>query len=116
MRLKRAWASKRVEISFSKSAFSDLEEIKTYCLELDIPTVGADLVISTVEHIETLLECPDIGRVVPEFTENHIRELIHPPYRIVYLRGLASLQIIRIWRSERLLEITQVNEPSNLYK
>jgi plasmid stabilization system protein ParE len=100
-----------MEISFSKSAISDLEDIKAYYLELDIPAVGADLVISIVEHIETLLDYPDIGRVVPEFGEEHIRELIHPPYRIVYLRGLGSLQIIRIWRSQRLLEIDQVNQP-----
>jgi toxin ParE1/3/4 len=116
VRPKRALASKLVEISFSKSALSDLEEIKAYYLELDIPTVGDDLVTSIFQHIETLVDYPEIGRVVPEFTENHIRELIHPPYRIVYLRGLNSLQIIRIWRSERLLEINQVNEPSNLYK
>lgn len=115
MRLKRAWASKRLEISFSKSAISDLEEIKAYHLELDIPAVGADLVISVVEHTETLVDYPDIGRVVPEFTENHIRELIHPPYRMVYLRGSNSLQIIRIWRSEILLEINQVNEAPNPY-
>ena len=109
-------ASKLVEILFSKSALSDLEEIKAYYSGLDIPTVGDDLFISIFQHIETLIDYPDIGRVVPECTENHIRELIHPPYRIVYLRGLKSLQIIRIWRSERLLEINQVNEPSNLFK
>jgi toxin ParE1/3/4 len=116
VRPKRAWASKLVEISFSKSAISDLEDIKAYYLELDIPAVGNDFIASIFQHIRTLADHPDIGRVVPEFTENHIRELIHPPYRIVYLRGLGALQIIRIWRSERLLEINQVNEPSNLYK
>jgi toxin ParE1/3/4 len=92
-----------VEITFSQSAISDLE-------------VGNDLVISVFAHIETLIDHPDISRVVPEFGEEHIRELIHPPYRIVYLRGLGSLQIIRIWRSERLLEINQVNQPLAVYK
>ena len=105
-----------MEISFSQSALGDLEEIVAYHQEQAIPAVGNDLVISMFEHIETLLDHPDIGRVVPEFTENHIRELIHPPYRIVYLRGSGQLQIIRIWRSERLLEIDQINEPPAIYK
>jgi plasmid stabilization system protein ParE len=68
VRLTRAWASKLVDISFSKSALSDLEEIKAYYLKLDILAIGADLVISIVEHTETLVDYPEIGRVVPEFT------------------------------------------------
>jgi toxin ParE1/3/4 len=116
VRRKRAWVFKPVEITFSQSAISDLEDIKAYYLGIDIPEVGNDLVISVFAHIETLIDHPDISRVVPEFGEEHIRELIHPPYRIVYLRGLGSLQIIRIWRSERLLEINQVNQPLAVYK
>jgi toxin ParE1/3/4 len=100
-----------VKISFSNSAITDLDEIKSYYLEQGIPKVGDDIITSAFSHIETLLDHPDIGRVVPEFDQQHIRELIHSPYRIVYLRGDNHIQIIRIWRSERLLNINQVNEP-----
>ena len=105
-----------MEISFSQSALSDLEEIVAYNQEQDIPSVANKLVISIVEHIEILQDHPDIGRVVAEFSENYIRELIHPPYRIVYLRGSGQLQIIRIWLSERILEIEQINEFPAFYK
>jgi plasmid stabilization system protein ParE len=98
-----------MEITFSESALSDLEDIKAYYREQDVPAVGIDLLISIFEHTETLIDHPDIGRVVPEFGEEHIRELIHPPFRIVYLRSLKALQIIRIWRSERLLTINEDN-------
>ena len=33
---------------------------------------------------DLLEKFPRIGRVVPEFEEDTIREIIHPPYRILY--------------------------------
>lgn len=99
-----------MKISFASSVLGDIEEIKSYYLEQGVPEVGDDIVESAVAHVETLLDHPDIGRVVPEFDQQHIRELIHSPYRIIYLRGDQVIQIIRIWRSERLLGINQVNE------
>lgn len=105
-----------MEITFSVSALADLEDIKAYYQQLDAPVVGVDFVASIFEHTETLIDHPDIGRIVPEFGEAHIRELIHPPFRIVYLRGLNSAQILRIWRSERLLDINEVNQFPAEYK
>lgn len=40
-----------------------------------------------------------------EFNENNIRELIHSPFRIVYLKEEKIIHIIRGWRSERLLNL-----------
>ena len=100
-----------MKISFASSVLGDIEDIKSYYLEQGVPEVGDDIVESAVAHVETLLDHPDIGRVVPEFDQQYIRELIHSPYRIIYLRGDQLIQIIRIWRSERLLSINQVNEP-----
>ena len=74
--------------------------------------MGDGIIASAFSHIEALVDHPDIDRVVPEFDQQHIGELIHAPYRIVYLRGDSHIQIIRIWRSERLLNINQVNEPT----
>jgi hypothetical protein len=46
-----------------------------------------------------------MGRVVPEFGLEYLRELIHPPFRIVYRRDIKRVRIVRIWRSERLLKL-----------
>ena len=92
-----------MKILFSDSAFSDLEGLREYYFEEGVPDIGHDFVVAIFEHVETLLDHPDIGRVVPEFDQEHIRELIHSPFRIVYLRDDSSIQIIRIWRSERKL-------------
>jgi hypothetical protein len=35
----------------------------------------------------------------------HLRELIRPPFRIVYRRDPKQVSVVRIWRSERLLDV-----------
>ena len=92
-----------MEIHVSSSAVSDLEGIQEYYKNEGVPNVGNDLVSSIIVHIETLGIHPDIGRKVPEFDDEKIRELIHAPFRIVYLRSQAAVHVVRVWRSERLL-------------
>lgn len=58
-----------------------------------------------VTRIERLRDHPDIGRMVPEFGQPLLRELIHPPFRIVYGRDPRYVRIVRIWRSERQLQM-----------
>ena len=89
-----------MKISFSNSAITDLQNIKDYYLEEGIPEIGENFVRSILEQVETMIDHPDIGRIVPEFDEPHIRELIHPPFRIVYMRETKAIQVIRVWRSE----------------
>ncbi|TDR23513.1 type II toxin-antitoxin system RelE/ParE family toxin [Marinicella litoralis] len=96
-----------MKILFSDSAVADLESIKAYYIEQMVAVIGEKFVAAIIEKIETLNDHPDMGRIVPEFDESHIRELIHPPFRVVYLRGKASIQIVRVWRSERLLNLDE---------
>lgn len=94
-----------MKISVAQSAFNDLEDIKSYYLDQGVPDIGHKFVVDIVARIETLSDHPDIGRSVPELNKGYIRELIHPPFRIVYLRELKEIKIIRVWRSERLLRL-----------
>ncbi len=96
-----------MKIFISNSAFSDIESIKEYYENEGISHVGKQYVVSIIDHIQTLSDNPDIGRKVPEFDEEKIRELIHSPFRIVYLREKNSIHIIRVWRSERLLVLPE---------
>ena len=72
-----------------------------------VPEVGLRIVASVIEHIQTLKENPEIRRVVPEFGGTKIRELIHPPFQVVYLKEEHSVHVVRVWRSERLLELAK---------
>lgn len=52
-----------MNISFSKSAITDLEIIKEYYLEQGVPDIDHEFVAAIIEHIETLSAHPDIGRI-----------------------------------------------------
>lgn len=94
-----------MKILVSESAFTDLEDIIEYYKEQEIPKIGTDTVSTIIKHAQVLLKHPEIGRKVPEFNDENIREIIHPPYRIVYLKEIKTVQIIRVWRSERILKL-----------
>ena len=96
-----------MKVFIANSAFNDLESIKAYYKEEGVSYIGEQYVIAIIDHIETLSKHPDIGKKVPEFDEEKIRELIHSPFRIVYLREKSSIHIIRVWRSERLLVLAE---------
>ena len=94
-----------MKVFVANSAYSDLEAIKEYYEAEEVPQVGKAFLEAILKHIETLTDNPSIGRVVPEFGEERIRELIHSPFRIVYLQEQDSIHVIRVWRSERLLKL-----------
>ncbi len=94
---------KHLKISFALSAVSDLEDVLEFYKEQKVPHVGERLVQKVFQDIELLSEHPDMGRIVPEFDLKYLRELIRPPFRIVYRRDTDKIRTVRVWRSERLL-------------
>jgi len=97
----------RVRVEISESAIGDLQEIRAWYEEQNAADVGERLVAEVLDRVETLAENPELGRMVPEFEQNWLRELIHPPFRIVYKREPDAVQIVRVWRSERLLAMPE---------
>ncbi len=95
--------ARKTSITFATSALGDLQEILHYYEEEKVPLVGVKLVNKVIEEIELLAEQPDMGRIVPEFDLPFLRELVRPPFRIVYRRDRNKVRIVRIWRSERLM-------------
>ena len=102
----------RVVISFSASALRDLEGIKAWYAGQGVSDIGERLVAEVFQRVETLVEHPDIGRVVPEFEQSFLRELIHPPFRVVYRHDTRRVRIVRVWRSERLLHLDKESKTS----
>lgn len=91
---------------FSPSAVEDLQAIAAYYDEQDVPDIGRQTIIKLLNAAKELAEFPQMGRVVPEFNTANIRELIRSPFRIVYrLEQNQAVSVIRIWRSERVLEL-----------
>lgn len=98
-----------MRLLFAQSAFNDLADIQAYYLEQGVPAIGDKFVTEIISHVDVLLGHPEIGRIVPEFAEPKIRELIHPPFRVVYWLDSQTIHIIRVWRSERLLQLPDPN-------
>ncbi len=92
-------------IEFTESAVSDMDDILAWYAEQQVPDVGERLVRELLARTEQLTVFPESGRVVPEFDEITIRELIHPPFRLVYRLDASAIWIVRVWRSERLLTL-----------
>ena len=90
-------------ITFAESALRDLEEVQAWYAEQGVPNIGIRLVEEVFQRVQVLIDHPDMGRVVPEFDQPFLRELIHPPFRIVYRRDPQRVRVVRVWRSERLL-------------
>jgi plasmid stabilization system protein ParE len=94
-----------LSLSLAESALRDLEELRSWYAGQGVPEVGERLVAEILLSVEDLALHPEIGRVVPEFGQPFLRELIHPPFRVVYRREPERVRVVRVWRSERLLRL-----------
>ena len=92
-------------ISFAASAVDDLEGIRAWYIEIEVPEVGERLLQEVIAAVERLADFPESGRVVPEFGSARLREVIHPPFRIVYRLDKDRVRVARVWRSERLMRM-----------
>lgn len=95
----------RNAIEFAESAVGDLEDILAWYADQQVPEAGERLARAVVAQVERLADFPESGRIVPEFELPKLREIIYPPFRIVYRIDAARIRIIRVWRSERLLKM-----------
>ncbi|MEW6531799.1 MAG: type II toxin-antitoxin system RelE/ParE family toxin [Thermodesulfobacteriota bacterium] len=96
---------RKYRITFAVSAVRDLEVMRTWYADQQIPDVGERLLAEIISDVERLANFPLNGRVVPEFGIAQLREIVHPPFRIVYRVDDRGVRIVRVWRSERALKI-----------
>lgn len=92
-------------VTFAASAVKDLEEIRAWYAGQLAPDMGDRLLREVISLVERLADFPESGRVVPEFGLAQLREVIHPPFRIVYRVDDDRVRVVRVWRSERLLRM-----------
>jgi len=96
----------RARISFAAFAVADLEAIRAWYAGRQAHEGGERLLREIVSHVERPADFPESGRMVPEFGLVPLREIIHPPFRIVYRLAEDRVRVVRIWRSERLLDLS----------
>ena len=93
-------------VQFSPSALEDMLHIAEYYAQQGVPDIGQQTIVTLRDAVKALVTHPRMGRIVPEFNVDNLRELIRPPFRVVYsLEPDQTISVIRIWRSERLLTL-----------
>src|SRR5207245_9484689 len=85
------------QLSWSPTARLDLRDLLTYIAE-DNPGAARSFARTLFQAVEQLPQFPESGRIVPEFNEPAVREVIRRPCRIVY----------RIKQREQTIEIVRV--------
>ncbi|MEY4570707.1 MAG: hypothetical protein RLZZ398_2146 [Verrucomicrobiota bacterium] len=90
------------QIVWSEIALADLRDLIRYIARdnRQVARRFGDLMVFKVESLQTF---PRIGRIVPEYREENLRELIVAPYRIVFQIDdeAMKLSILRIWHGAR---------------
>ena|ERR1700743_1727831 len=93
------------EIIWTPLALEDLQSIYDYIAK-DSPFYASRFIDKLVDRVDILVTNPEAGKVVPEFGNKLLRELIEGSYRIIYkIRSLDEISIIRVHHSARLLRI-----------
>jgi plasmid stabilization system protein ParE len=90
------------QVIIAPSASSDLADIVCYIAQHN-SDAAARLGYELITRAESLANFPEIGRMVPEFRQPDLREIICRSYRIIYRlkREDRWIQIVRFWHGAR---------------
>ena len=91
------------EIRWSPQAIVDVEAIRDF-ISRDSPTYGALVAARIVAAVERAL-FPESGRIVPEFRDPALREVLWRSYRIVYRCRPGCVEIATVFHGARLFAI-----------
>jgi toxin ParE1/3/4 len=89
-------------VVWSPRAARDLESITDY-IRADSPAYAGTVLKSIVHQTRILARFPQAGRMVPEFDDENMRELIVYSYRIIYRLGQGEALIVAVIHGKRVL-------------
>ena len=90
------------KLIWSPAARDDLHDIVAF-ITRDNPNRAMSFGYQLISETDRLQEFPELGRSVPEYRDDNIREMIFRPYRIVYRidHERRLCEIARVWHSAR---------------
>lgn len=87
-------------VFWTESAINDLLSIVEHIAE-DSSAYAKRFVMRVIEAPRRLEQFPNIGRIVPEFDDENIRELLYGTYRIIYQIRKDRCYMVAIIHSSR---------------
>lgn len=91
-----------VKIIWTQLALADLKNIHDY-ISTESPVYANRMIEKLIAKVTLLNSFPESGRIVPEFEQKSIRELIEGNYRIVYKIHPDHIGIARVHHTAKLL-------------
>ena len=90
------------KVIWSATARDDLRAIAAYIAQENFP-LAEPFCLELIEFAETAGNFPRAGRIVPEIKNENVREILKPPYRIIYeiFPDQPRPVIMRIWHGAR---------------
>jgi toxin ParE1/3/4 len=96
-----------MKVIWSKESLNRLFEIEEFIAE-DNPLKAVEFIDFLISKSVTIEENPKIGRIVPEFSDPDIRELIIKSYRVVYRLGRNRIEILTVFEGHRLIRKSEI--------
>lgn len=94
--------SKDFKVLWTENAIEDLLAIREYISE-DSFARAETWILELFNSGEGLVSLPSRGRIVPEFKQENLRELLIDNYRLVYRIKKTSIEIITVFEGHRQL-------------
>ena len=90
------------QVVLSLSARKDLRDIVRY-ISVDAPDRALNFGQFLVLRTKTLARFPELGRIVPEFNDKLIREIVVRSYRVIYRVDHENrlIEVVRFWHGAR---------------
>jgi toxin ParE1/3/4 len=90
------------QVIWSPEALDDLHSLTSFIAQ-DNPRAAESVGLALINGTELLSKHPLLGRLVPELNNTSIRELIRPPYRVIYevSKRRRLVEVLRIWHGAR---------------
>lgn len=92
-----------VKVIWTEFSVEDLRSIHAY-ISQDSKVYADRFIEKIISRVEQLETYPQSGRVVPEFHNDTLRELIEGNYRIIYKINSDAIAIVRVHHSARQIK------------
>jgi len=87
-------------VIWSPSARGDLRSIVSY-ITADNPKAAIETGQRIIDRSKQIEKFEGSGRMVPEFRNKSIRELVEGNYRIIFRIQRNQIEVVRIWHAAR---------------
>jgi len=97
------------EVRWTPQAADDLEAICLF-IARDVPQVAAAFAARILRATEQLAHSQRLGRIVPEFGIESLREIVVGSYRVIYRIRRQDVQVLTVHHGARLLDSGRISD------